>query len=162
MEPMRLLVTDAAAQPPRQATAWLIITLGRSKTMETLATEIRSRFPEISTRVFDGDELLPYTMMGHVASWLREERPHLTSEGIAGRLASFCEWCESQQPGDTASDDILTILVVGLYEKLIEHPATRPLVPVLMSREDFAGNKDYILSHCGSDAYNETLKEYEK
>ena len=26
---MRLLVTDAAAQPPRQATAWLITTLGR-------------------------------------------------------------------------------------------------------------------------------------
>jgi hypothetical protein len=30
MEPMRLLVTDAAAQPPRQATAWLIMTLGRN------------------------------------------------------------------------------------------------------------------------------------
>jgi hypothetical protein len=28
---MRLLVTDAAAQPPRQATAWLIMTLGRRK-----------------------------------------------------------------------------------------------------------------------------------
>ena len=27
---MRLLVTDAAAQPPRQATAWLIMTLGRT------------------------------------------------------------------------------------------------------------------------------------
>jgi hypothetical protein len=26
---MRLLVTDAAAQPPRQATAWLIMTLGK-------------------------------------------------------------------------------------------------------------------------------------
>jgi hypothetical protein len=35
MEPMRLLVTDAAAQPPRQATAWLIMTLGR-KTMVSL------------------------------------------------------------------------------------------------------------------------------
>ncbi len=35
MEPMRLLVTDAAAQPPRQATAWLIMTLGR-KSMKTL------------------------------------------------------------------------------------------------------------------------------
>ena len=31
MEPMRLLVTDAAAQPPRQATAWLIMTLGRNE-----------------------------------------------------------------------------------------------------------------------------------
>jgi hypothetical protein len=30
MEPMRLLVTDAAAQPPRQATAWLIMTLGKN------------------------------------------------------------------------------------------------------------------------------------
>ena len=30
MEPMRLLVTDTAAQSPRQATAWLIMTLGRA------------------------------------------------------------------------------------------------------------------------------------
>jgi hypothetical protein len=28
---MRLLVTDAAAQPPRQATAWLIMTIGGRK-----------------------------------------------------------------------------------------------------------------------------------
>jgi hypothetical protein len=31
---MRLLVTDAAAQPPRHATAWLIMTLGRITPME--------------------------------------------------------------------------------------------------------------------------------
>jgi hypothetical protein len=31
---MRLLVTDAAAQPPRQATAWLIMTLGRNMNTE--------------------------------------------------------------------------------------------------------------------------------
>ncbi len=28
MQPMRLLVTDTAAQSPRQSTAWLIMTLG--------------------------------------------------------------------------------------------------------------------------------------
>jgi hypothetical protein len=40
MEPMRLLVTDAAAQPPRQATAWLIMTLGRRKSMQFTLTFI--------------------------------------------------------------------------------------------------------------------------
>jgi hypothetical protein len=35
MEPMRLLVTDAAAQPPRQATAWLIMTLGKAELLNT-------------------------------------------------------------------------------------------------------------------------------
>lgn len=43
MEPMRLLVTDAAAQPPRQATAWLIMTLGRSEPMQSRP----HTFPEI-------------------------------------------------------------------------------------------------------------------
>jgi len=33
---MRLLVTDAAAQPPRQATAWLIITLAKMKYLSLL------------------------------------------------------------------------------------------------------------------------------
>jgi hypothetical protein len=37
MEPMRLLVTDAAAQPPRQATAWLIMTLAKMKTVVKLS-----------------------------------------------------------------------------------------------------------------------------
>jgi hypothetical protein len=41
MEPMRLLVTDAAAQPPRQATAWLIMTLGR-----------KMKLPQISVILF--------------------------------------------------------------------------------------------------------------
>jgi hypothetical protein len=43
MEPMRLLVTDAAAQPPRQATAWLITTLG-------IRTNIKPTPPNIETR----------------------------------------------------------------------------------------------------------------
>lgn len=34
MEPMRLLVTDRAAHAPRQATAWLIMTLGINQKMK--------------------------------------------------------------------------------------------------------------------------------
>ncbi len=41
MQPMRLLVTDAAAQPPRQSTAWLIMTLGRNNPYGNTARDIR-------------------------------------------------------------------------------------------------------------------------
>ena len=47
MEPMRLLVTDAAAQPPRQATAWLIMTLGR-KTMKHAQDHFSAIAPQYS------------------------------------------------------------------------------------------------------------------
>ena len=39
MQPRRMLVTDAATQPPRQSSVWLISTLGR-KTMKNLAIAI--------------------------------------------------------------------------------------------------------------------------
>jgi hypothetical protein len=45
MEPMRLLVTDAAAQPPRQATAWLIMTFCKDEIifLNTHASDSRPR-----------------------------------------------------------------------------------------------------------------------
>jgi len=46
MEPMRLLVTDAAAQPPRQATAWLIMTLGRPSQYQTHGIDLRNQFED--------------------------------------------------------------------------------------------------------------------
>ena len=61
---MRLLVTDAAAQPPRQATAWLIMTLGRKPTATyTMSNMIdySERFNEIggaiSQKAFSGASL---------------------------------------------------------------------------------------------------------
>jgi hypothetical protein len=130
--------------------------------IEALASEIRSQFPEISSYLHDGDETLPYVMMGHIADWLSEKRPHQSDPSIAKRLSSFCEWCESQPEGKTASDDILTILCVAFYEKLIERPAIRSLVPHVISRSIFMQNKDYFISHCGAESFSSTLNEYNK
>lgn len=47
MEPMRLLVTDAAAQPPRQATAWLIMTFAQlNAPLAMSADAYMSRYPD--------------------------------------------------------------------------------------------------------------------
>jgi len=130
--------------------------------IQALASEIRSRFPEISPYFHDGDEILPYVMMGHIADWLAEGRPHHSDPSIAQRLSSFCEWCESQPQGKTASDDVLTVLCVAFYEKLIETPTIRTLVPQLMPKSIFMQNKDYFTSHCGAESVAATLNEYKK
>jgi hypothetical protein len=130
--------------------------------IEALASEIRSRFPEISSYFHDGDEDLPYLMMGHIAAWLSEKRPHQSDPLIAQRLSSFCEWCVSQPQGKTASDDVLTVLCVAFYEKLIETQALRSLVPKLMPESIFLQNKDYFISHCGAESVASTLNEYKK
>lgn len=48
MEPMRLLVTDAATQPPRQATAWLIMTLGKKMNKYTRIARV---YPALLTGI---------------------------------------------------------------------------------------------------------------
>ncbi len=129
--------------------------------IKALASEIKNRFPEISSSIHEGDEDLPYVMMGYIAEWLSEQYPHHKDPSIAQRLSLFCQWCESQPQGKTAADDILTILCVALYEKLIESSTTRILVHHLIPRHLFTKNVGYFTSHCGSDAVAATLKEYE-
>jgi hypothetical protein len=130
--------------------------------MQSLASEIKTRFPEITQRIYRGDDELPYVMMGHVADWLKSDLPHRSDPKIIGRLVDFCSWCENQPSGDTAADDIHTILVVGLYEKLIESESTQALIPRLMPRNEYNKNKQYVVTHCGQDAFDHTLREYKK
>ena len=128
--------------------------------MTALYNEIRERFPEIHCRIYDGDEKLPYMLMGHLAEWLgslplAELTPHITK-----RLVSFCTWCEQQPRGEQAGDDLLTILMVGLYEKIFQFDSTRTLLPKLMSRKDLAGNAEYYRKWVGEANYKSALKKY--
>ena len=76
---MRLLVTDAAAQPPRQATAWLIMTLGiheiqrhNSARCETGSMALRNARTQLRSCFF---------------SWARSKKYHTEKGYTANRVA---------------------------------------------------------------------------
>ena len=85
MEPMRLLVTDAAAQPPRQATAWLIMTLGKERTMAWLTSKWDGKIPDSWPSFADGRRTL--------ARWIHpngKSRVFLVQR-LDGRLSKYSE-----------------------------------------------------------------------
>ncbi|WP_152032727.1 hypothetical protein [Ereboglobus luteus] len=125
-----------------------------------LYDEILRRFPEIHHYVTDGDEELPYSMVGYIARWLKDLGPKAISPNIIKRLQDFTHWCESLPFGQTAEDDIDTILMVALYEELFDMNHTRALLPKLMHKEEFVLNADYLKNWVGEDNYNAALKYF--
>ena len=127
--------------------------------MKRLQTEILHRFPEIQSRVSDGDEELPYLLVGYLADWLKDLGDAITP-AIVERVVAFARWCESQPRGKDAGDDLLTIFVVGFYEHLFDSPSTRRILPHLISRDDLTRNADYLRQWVGAENYERALQEY--
>ena len=93
--------------------------------MKAFLNEVLQRFPEVADQVNEGDEDLPYVVVGYIVEWLLSvEIESATTE----RVTAFDRWCMQQPRGQTAADDILTIETVGLREKLFRYDKLLPLV----------------------------------
>jgi len=120
--------------------------------------EILQRFPELASQIADHEDL-PYTVMADVARWL-ETVPASAVPSTLERLRSFVAWCEQQPRNEDASEDVLTILVIGFFEKLLESDALRQFVPVFLTREDLERDPTYWKSWCGEDNYAKALEQF--
>ncbi len=118
--------------------------------MKALFDEVLQRFPELAAQVNEGDEDLPYVVVGYIAEWLLSVE--LDSATIQ-RVVDFDRWCMQQPRGQTAADDILTIEVIGLQEELFRHDKLLPVVTKLISREVLQANKEYFSQWVGADRY---------
>jgi len=128
--------------------------------MKLLYDELARRFPEILSRIFPGDEELSYMLMVHLAEWLKGLSTDELNQQLVDKIVSFVNWCEEQPRGKDASEDMLTILVVGFFESLFDSDVTRPLIPKLISRDDFIANADYLRLWIGNENYEITSKYY--
>jgi hypothetical protein len=128
--------------------------------MNNLCNELISRFPEILSRVREGDEELPYVVMGFLAKWLKKMPADQVTPALLGRVAKFARWCEQQPSSTDAEDDTYTILVVGFYEELFDSDSGRALLPHLIPHEDVVRNADYLRAWVGPDNYEKALTFY--
>jgi hypothetical protein len=126
-----------------------------------LYDEMAQRFPEIRDRLSDGDEELPYVVMGYLADWLKELPKEDITPQLVDRLVSFARWCEWQPRGKDAGDDLFTILTVSFYEALFDTEMTRAIVPRFISHEQFVTGADYLRAWVGAENYEMTSKYYE-
>lgn len=129
--------------------------------MKELYEEILRRFPEVASFVCEGDEELPYLMVGHVANWLKTvAKPHFKRDVIQ-RVVGFHRWCTSQPQGTSAKDDVATILSVGFIEKVLEHDELLPLVPHLFTKDDVLRNRNHWTTWVGAERYQATVRAFD-
>jgi hypothetical protein len=126
--------------------------------MQDLVDEIVRRFPEVAPQVDPDDGRLPYLMVNYVVEWLLTvAKPALDPE-VVERVLDFDRWCMSQPRGQSADDDIWTVAVVALREKLFFYDELLPLVPRLMPREELLENRDYLIQWVGRERYEAALR----
>ena len=123
-----------------------------------LIKELVGRFPEVLPSMSEGDEELPYIVTDYLIDWLRTEFKAGPKPKIADRLVSFSNWVKSDPK--VGSEDITTPFVVGIVEKLFEHPELTCLVPRIMSKSELLENEKYLTSWVGEANYRRALNMY--
>jgi len=117
-------------------------------------------FPEVRELSSEGDEELPYVLMANLVDFLeRQASPELRA-GTIKRVLEFKAWCHAQPRGKDAGDDVLTILVVGFLEKVIESEKLCVLVPRLISKAELVESKDYLVTWVGQENYDRAMSLY--
>ena len=124
--------------------------------------EVLRRFPEIKRHLSEGDEQLPYLYFSYVAWWIETLSPSEVSDDLIQRITSFGDWCCSQPEGKDASDDLGTILMVGLYENLGGSESGRKILSRIWQEEYVIKSEKYLKQWLGGDDYQKLLTEYKK
>jgi hypothetical protein len=128
--------------------------------MNALFEEVCRRFPEVKPLLSDEHREEPYNVMHEIVGWLRSLQESQITPNLAQRLREFRDWCELHPRGETASNDIYTIFVVGFYEGLFAEAVTRRLIPTLVSKDDLIHNAEYLQTWVGTQNYQLALEQY--
>jgi hypothetical protein len=136
-------------------------TLGK-KFMIDPFQEVLRRFPEIEQHLSDGDEDSPYLYFSYIAWWIESLSILEVSDDIVQRVSSFGEWCCAQPEGKDASDDLATILMVGLYESLGSSAGGRKILSRIWEEEYVLNSEEYLKQWLGDEDYQKLLTEYKK
>ena len=126
--------------------------------VKQLYEQVLRQFPEVASYISDGDEELPYLVVGSIVDWLMSVAKPAIDPAIVQRVVDFDRWCMQQPRRETAADDIKTIEVVALREKLFEHDALLPIVSKLYSREELLQAREYLTSWVGTDRFQAALR----
>lgn len=122
--------------------------------------EVLSRFPEIEQYLSQGDEDLPYVYFSYIAWWIESlPRSEITGD-IITRVSSFGDWCCTQPEGEDASNDLPTILMVGLYESLGGSDSGRKVLSKIWPEDYVRNSEKYLSQWLGDSDYAKLLTEY--
>ena len=127
-----------------------------------LVSEILARFPEIIPEYEEHaeDEQPACVLMGDVVDWLNLMGERGFDPAVVQRVVEFAQWCESQPRGETADDDIYTVLVVAFYEALFFYDRTKALIPHLMSKSELQAGEGYWVTWVGREDYEKALERF--
>ena len=116
-------------------------------------------FPELKNRLDESNWDLPYLVAGELASWYDEQASN-DLPNAKKRIDDLYRFVSEKPRGKTASDDLITILQVGFFEKLFDLPNRNITIPTMTDKKYLIDSKDYLIQWIGKDAYYSILSTY--
>jgi hypothetical protein len=79
------------------------------------------------------------------------------NEDLIRGIYDYAKWCLAAPRGKSASDDLLTIVMVSFFEHLPQHEAIRRDIGRWFPKKEIEGMKDFFLYHGTEEQFQEML-----
>ena len=124
--------------------------------MELWREKAAELFPELEKEVGEAEN--PYLLWFELRAIFEYAYGPPWNESLIKRVYEYAYWCESQPRGQTAEDDLLTVVAVCFYEHLPEHPAARADMPRWFTRDEIMAMKSLFCYRISESDFAELLK----
>ena len=99
----------------------------------------REVFPEMGQAIDEAEN--PYALWIDLCLDFEKAYQEPRDEGLIRRIYSYAEWCEQQDRGETAEDDLLTCVAVCFYEHIPTIAGAREDMPRWFTLKDVEMSK---------------------
>lgn len=120
-------------------------------------------FPEIAEKEAEdglGDWDNPYDCWISLLMNFEEAYNSPRNEDLIRRIYEYSEWCLEQPRGETAEDDLFTVVVVCFYEHIPTIPEAVEDMPRWIPYETVKGSEEALSYLAGKEGYNRVLEIY--
>ena len=124
---------------------------------DPIAQLILYHFAELSSELSDYYRESAYLVANELARWYNDQ---VNRDWISAqmRIRSFYAMACALPGGSDATDDIMTILQVGFFEKLWRHSNAQKTVPTLVNKKALIDSREYYIQWIGREDYERVIK----
>jgi hypothetical protein len=123
-------------------------------------TEARRRFGD-RKEVFDYVET-PYSIWANLRDVFSAAYTYPYNEADIRAIYEYAEWSCKQPRGESAADDLLTVVAVGFYEHVPQVAAAVKDLPRWFKLDEILTMREILSYHVGDDGFEQLLQAYPK
>ena len=121
-------------------------------------TEANRRFPDREEVFAYVDK--PFDIWVNLRDLFEKAYTYPYNEADIRAIYEYAEWSCKQPQGDSAENDLLTVVAVGFYEYIPELPAAIKDLPRWFKLDEILAMKEVLSYRVGTDGFHQLIKAF--